>query len=219
MTRVLRFTGWMLIGAGAAVLLYLVYSLFYTGLETRKAQQALSEAWELNGPGNDQLYTANTALGGEPEQVEPGEAVAVLQFFRPGFASALVHDGPLYVVEGTGVQDLKKGPGRYRDTAMPGQAGNFAVAGHRTTYGHPFFDLDDLQPGDHVLVTDRRGVRWTYSVVQLQVVSPYASEVLKSDPLGLNRPMLTLTTCHPRFSNARRLVVFAELLNPTGGPQ
>lgn len=216
MSRVLRFTGWMMIGAGGAVLLYLVYSLFYTGLETRRAQAEFGAEWELKGPGDDQLYTANMPLA-EPGQVEPGEAVAVLQFFRPGSTRPLVHDGPLYVVEGTGIEDLKKGPGRYRHTAMPGQPGNFAVAGHRTTYGHPFFELDDLQPGDQVLVTDRRGIRWVYSVVRQQVVSPYASDVLEPDPLGLNRPMLTLTTCHPRFSLARRLIIFAELTNPVGG--
>jgi sortase A len=216
-SRILRFVGWTLVGAGAAVLLYLVYSLFYTGFETRRAQAALGAAWQLGRPGADQLYTANPPLG-EPAPVEPGEAVAVLQFFRPGSTQPLVHDGPLYVVEGTAVADLKKGPGRYSDTAMPGQPGNFAVAGHRTTYGHPFFDLDDLQPGDQVFVTDRRGVRWVYSVVRQQVVSPYDSYVLKPDPIGLNRPMLTLTTCHPRFSLSRRLIVFAELTNPTGRP-
>jgi sortase A len=217
MSRVLRFVGWTLIGASAAVLLYLVYSLFYTGLETRRAQSVLDAEWKLNGPGVDQLYAANAPLG-VPQLVKPGKAVAVLQFFRPGSTRPLVHEGPLYVVEGTAVGDLKKGPGHYVHTAMPGQPGNFAVAGHRTTYGHPFFDLDDLQPGDHVLVTDRRGVRWVYSVIRQQVVTPYDSHVLKPDPLGLHRPMLTLTTCHPRFSLARRLIVFAELVNSTGGP-
>lgn len=210
MSRTLRFVGWMLIGAGAAVLLYLVYSLFYTGLETRRAQADLGASWEL-GPGGDELAVANMPLAGELERVEPGEAVAVLQFARPGAPQPLVHDGPLYVVEGTGIEELKKGPGRYTETAMPGQPGNFAVAGHRTTYGHPFFDLDDLQPGDEIFVTDRRGTRWVYSVVRQQVVGPYDGEVLNPDPLGLNRPMLTLTTCHPRFSNAKRLIVFAEL--------
>jgi sortase A len=217
MSRALRFVGWMLIGAGAAVLLYLVYSLFYTGFETRRAQAALSAEWELKGPGTDQLYAANVPQAGEPPRVQPGDALAVLQFFRPGSPHRPVHDGPLYVVEGTGIDDLKKGPGHYINTAMPGQNGNFAVAGHRTTYGHPFFDLDDLQPGDEVLVTDRRGIRWVYRVVRQQVVTPYASYVLKPDPIGLDRPMLTLTTCHPRFSNAQRLIVFAELTNSTAG--
>jgi len=216
MSRVLRFAGWMMIGAGAAVLLYLVYSLFYTGFETHRAQAELSAEWELQRLGTGQL-PANMPLAGEPEQVEPGKAVAVLQFARPGSPRPPVHDGPLYVVEGTGIEELKKGPGRYTGTALPGQPGNFAVAGHRTTYGHPFFDLDDLQPGDQVFVTDRRGIRWVYSVVRQQVVNPYAAYVLRPNPIGLNRPMLTLTTCHPRFSKAQRLVVFAELTNPTGG--
>ncbi|MGH8885803.1 MAG: class E sortase [Egibacteraceae bacterium] len=216
MSRVLRFTGWTLIGAGAVALLYLAYSLFYTGLESRRAQAELGREWALDVRGAGQSSAANVPLG-EPERVEAGQAVAVLQFTRPGATKPLVHDGPLYVIEGTGVEDLKKGPGRYTGTAMPGQPGNFAVAGHRTTYGHPFFDLDDLQPGDKVLVTDRRGARWVYSVVRQQIVTPSAGFVLGSDPIGLRRPMLTLTTCHPRFSKARRLIVFAELTNPTGG--
>jgi sortase A len=213
----LRFIGWTLMGTGAVLLLYLVYSLFYTGLETRQAQEEFGREWALDVGGTDRPPPANMPLG-EPELVEPGQAVAVLQFTRPGATHPLVHDGPLYVVEGTDPEDLKKGPGRYLGTAMPGQPGNFAVAGHRTTYGHPFFDLNDLQPGDKVLVTDRRGVRWVYSVVRQQVVTPNTRFVLGPDPIGLHRPMLTLTTCHPRFSKTERLIVFAELIGPTRGP-
>lgn len=192
----------MLVGMGAMLLLYLVYSLLFTGVQTRQAQARILEEWELEIADGD---------AGEPEPVDPGEALAVLQFARPGWPDPPVQDGPLFVVEGTGVEDLKKGPGHYPQTAMPGQPGNFAVAGHRTTYGNPFFDLDDLRPGDEVYVTDRQGIRWVYSVIRQEVVAPSAADVLTPDPLGLGRPVLTLTTCHPRFSNAQRLVVYAEL--------
>jgi len=177
------------------VILYIVYSLFFTGLTTRQAQSSMRAVWE-------------NRVSGEPL---PPEAIAMLEFSRPGAVERPVQDGPLFVVEGVGVEDLKKGPGHYTGTALPGQPGNFAVAGHRTTYGNPFFDLDDLQADDEILVTDRQGTRWVYSVVRQEVVSPDAKRVLLPDPLGIGRPTLTLTSCHPRFSNAQRLVVFAEL--------
>jgi sortase A len=210
-TVLLRSVGHMLIALGAVVLLYLLYSLLVTGLTTRQAQASLRQAWELHL--TDGLFPdADGEFGDErPEPVQPGEAVAVLQFARPGSLERPVQNGPLYVVEGVSVEDLKKGPGRYPDTAMPGERGNFAVAGHRTTYGNPFFHLDDLRPHDEIYVTDRQGTQWVYSVVRQEIVSPHAERVLKPDPLGTGRPTLTLTTCHPRFSNAQRLVVFAQL--------
>ncbi len=194
-TALLRSLGYMLISMAAVVILYIIYSLLFTGLTTRKAQSTLRVAWE-SGASDDQL---------------PPEAVAMLEFQRPGSPDRPVQEGPLFVVEGVGVEDLKKGPGHYTGTALPGQPGNFAVAGHRTTYGNPFFDLDDLQPDDEVLVTDRRGEEFVYSVVRQEIVSPDAERVLQPDPLGTGRPTLTLTSCHPRFSNAQRLIVFAEL--------
>ncbi|MGH8906314.1 MAG: sortase [Egibacteraceae bacterium] len=199
--------GYMLIAMGAVVLLYILYSLLVTGLSMRQAQAGLRAAWEPR---------AAEASG----PVLPGEALAVLRFARPGTARRPVQDGSLYVVEGVGVEDLKKGPGHYTGTALPGQPGNFAVAGHRTTYGNPFFDLDELQPSDQVWVTDRQGTQWVYSVVRQEVVSPDAKRVLNPDPLSTGRPTLTLTSCHPRFSNAQRLVIFAQLTTaPEGGEQ
>lgn len=126
-----------------------------------------------------------------------------------------VQDDPLLVVEGVGVDELKRGPGHYPGTALPGQPGNFAVAGHRTTYAAPFYDLDQLRPGDRIRVTDRGGTRWTYSVVGQRIVAPTDVEVIGPDPLATGRATLTLTTCNPRFSAAQRLIVFAELSTPT----
>lgn len=148
----------------------------------------------------------------EPPAIALGDAAAVLQFHRPGAAEPPVASEPMFVVEGVTVAVLRRGPGHYPSTALPGQDGNFAVAGHRTTYGAPFYDLEELQAGDEIHVTDRAGARHVYAVRALQVVSPGASWVIGPDPLEGGRPTLTLTTCHPRFSNAERLVVFAELV-------
>src|SRR5207253_1324674 len=82
------------------------------------------------------------------------------------------------VVEGVGTEDLKKGPGHYPQTPMPGQKGNAAIAGHRTTYGHPFYDLDSLKPGDDVLVSTKQG-KFRYQVDHSTVVDPHDVQVLR----------------------------------------
>jgi sortase A len=223
-TRLLRLAGWALVTAGSLVLLYLVYTLLYTNVSTDRAPAALRVEWELEvGPPDPPRPPS--ALAGEhgpqplaaeqaasPPVVPVGEALAVLEFARPGGGEPPVHAEPLFVVEGVGVEALRRGPGHYPKTSMPGQSGNFAVAGHRSTYGAPFFHLDQLQAGDEVAVTDRTATRHVYRVVGQRVVSPGALSVLDADPLGSGRPTLTLTTCHPRFSNSQRLIVFAELV-------
>jgi sortase A len=209
MNRVLRGLGWLFISVGVLVLLYLVYSLLYTNRATDQAQRDLGEQWSLELPGDGEL--ASEGEDGEVPPPDPGTAVAALEFRRPGESAPLVHRKPLYVVQGVTLTDLQRGPGHYPGTAMPGDKGNFAVAGHRTTYGAPFFNLDQLRRGDEVVVTARNGKRYVYTVRRQQVVSPRDTWVLAPDPLERGRKTLTLTTCNPRFSNAQRLIVFAEL--------
>ena len=195
-------------------MLYLVYSLVYTGRETLRAQAELRDDWELSvGAVGGRVGAANAApvprRGGPPPPT--GSAVAVIEFRRPGSSTPLVHDGPLVVVEGVDLESLKKGPGHYPGTAMPGGEGNFAVAGHRTTYGAPFFHLDKLRRGDRVVVSARDGTSYTYEVRRSVVVLPDETWTIAPDPLGSGRPTLTLTTCNPRFSDRERLIVFAQL--------
>lgn len=140
------------------------------------------------------------------------EAVALVRFVRPGSDTVPVHAEPLVVIGGVGIEELKRGPGHYPGTAPPGEDGNFAVAGHRTTYGAPFLHLDELQAGDEIHVTDRDGTVWVYRYVEERIVYPGDVSVIGHDPLGTGEPTLTLTTCHPRFSARQRLIVFAELV-------
>ncbi len=217
-TRALRGTGWLCIGAGLLVLLYLVYSLMFTNVTTSQAQGSLAREWDLAvdddvvGAVASRQGAAAAKPAARPARVDPDGAVAVLQFSRPGSPEPLVHADPLYVVPDVTLGQLARGPGHYPGTAEPGERGNFAVAGHRTTYGAPFFNLDDLRRGDEVHVTARDGTRYTYRVRKSQVVAPTAAWVLGPDPLGTGESMLTLTTCNPRFSNRERLIVFAELV-------
>jgi sortase A len=125
------------------------------------------------------------------------------------------------VVEGTTRGDLKKGPGHYAGTPFPGQPGNVGIAGHRTTYGAPFNRLDELAPGDEVILSTSQG-RFTYRVVPGPAaegqawfaVSPTQTEVLAD--MGDNR--VTLTACHPKYSARQRIIVHAVLEDPPAPP-
>jgi sortase A len=109
-------------------------------------------------------------------------------------------------VAGTDAGDLRLGPGHYPATPLPGQRGTVAIAGHRTTYGAPFHDVDDLRRGDRIELAMPYG-RFTYRVERTRIVAPTATEV--TDPVGYDR--LVLSACHPLYSAAQRIIVFARL--------
>jgi len=112
------------------------------------------------------------------------------------------------VVAGIGVSDLKAGPGHFPDTPLPGQLGNAAIAGHRTTYGAPFFDVDQLAAGDEMIVTTLEG-RYVYEVTNQQIVKPTAYEVVAtSDP---TQASLTLVSCDPKWTARNRIIVTGVL--------
>jgi sortase A len=110
------------------------------------------------------------------------------------------------IVEGTDGGSLRKGPGHYPETPLPGVRGTVAIAGHRTTYGAPFRDLDKLDKSDEIIVEMPYG-RFVYGVERSQIVEPSATWVTKR--VGHDR--LVLTACHPKYSAAQRIVIFARL--------
>ena len=203
---VVRGVGQTLITAGVVLLLFCVYELYVTNLVTDREQEQLRDeierVWAQPAPGP----------AARPASVELGSGIAVLRIPR-------LDDGPddpfaKVVVEGTSVGDLKKGPGRIVESQRPGELGNLVISGHRTTYGGPFADLDRLQPGDAVVV-ETRDTWFTYRVTGTQIVSPTAVEVALPVPgqpgVAPTRSVLTLTTCHPRYSARQRMVVSADL--------
>jgi sortase A len=118
---------------------------------------------------------------------------------------------PTVVVEGTGASALRAGAGHYPNTPLPGEEGNVAIAGHRTTYGKPFANLDRLKPGDEIFLETPVG-KYTYKVTKDPFpVSPTDFSVIAQTP----GKTLTLTTCHPKGSARQRLVVKAELVSET----
>jgi len=110
-----------------------------------------------------------------------------------------------FVVEGTQVDDLRKGPGHYEDTPLPGARGTTAIAGHRTTFGAPFRTIDKLRRGDAIKLKMTYGT-FSYRVEKARIVRPDQTEV--KDRVGHNR--LILSACHPLYSAAKRIVVFAR---------
>jgi sortase A len=130
--------------------------------------------------------------------IEPGDPIG-----RIRVASAHIDD---VMVEGTGGGDLRKGPGHYPATPLPGRHGTVAVAGHRTTYGAPFRHLDAVEPDDLIELTMPYGT-FTYVVERTRIVPPTATWV--TDRVGYDR--LILSACHPLYSAAKRIVVFAKL--------
>jgi sortase A len=206
--RVVAGIGRTCIAAGTLILLFVAYQLWGTGIAEARSQDRLRADFLDLVEGTSGTTTTTTTGGSTPAgptttvSAPPprptGEAVAIIRIPKIGVEKA--------VVQGVGVPDLKKGPGHYPTTPMPGQPGNAAIAGHRTTYGAPFFRLDELGPGDRIEVTTNQG-EFTYKVREARVVRPTQNEVLGESPENL----LTLTTCNPRFSASQRLVVISTL--------
>ncbi|MEA2361958.1 MAG: sortase [Thermoleophilaceae bacterium] len=113
-----------------------------------------------------------------------------------------------YVIEGTDADNLRKGPGHYPDTPLPGQHGTSAIAGHRTTYGAPFRKLNQLKKGDRIVAELPYGT-FVYRVDRTQIVDDSALWVTKK----VGHDQLVLTACHPLYSAAQRIVAFARLVD------
>ncbi len=201
----LRGLGQTLITAGVVILLFVVYELWFTGLETAREQDRLTSAIEEEWRHGAGSYTTPEDL---LKPIPIGSGVAVMRVPRFG------DDWAKVVVEGVDLRDLRKGPGHYPGTALPGQVGNFVVSGHRTTYGAPFNRVDELRPGDAIVV-ETRDTWYTYRVTSTEIVRPSAIEVTypvpKQQDAKPTRPLITITSCHPKYSARQRIIVYGEL--------
>jgi sortase A len=131
-------------------------------------------------------------------RTDEGDPVGRLRIERIGLSSV--------VVEGTEAGDLRAGPGHYPATPLPGQRGTVGIAGHRTTYGAPFRRIDKVRPRDEIVVVMPYG-RFTYRVERTRIVEPTAVWVTQR----VSYDRLILSACHPLYSAAQRIVVFARL--------
>ncbi|MBF8185612.1 class E sortase [Nonomuraea sp. K274] len=195
MRAMLRAMGEISITAGLILMLFCAYLLWGTGAYTQSRQLLLQRELQARERGH-------------LERIELGKAVALLRIPRLG------RDYEYAVVEGVDAEHLKSGPGHYPDSAMPGQIGNFVVSGHRTTYAAPFNEIDDLERDDEIVV-EAREARYTYRVTSQDIVEPDEIDVLAPVPgkpdIRPIRAFITLSTCHPEYSAAQRLIVYGVL--------
>lgn len=222
---VVRGFGQALIAVGLIALLFVGYQVWVTdeinaGRQSELTQD-LREQWEAGaGP--------EASNGLVPDPLRDGVAQLPL---GEGFAFIRIpRFGPDYVrviLEGTDEDKLTEGPGHYPASVLPGEVGNFALAGHRIGQGAPFEHLDQLEPNDAIII-ETRDTWFVYrmlgdastgadpdAIPGRRIVDPSAVEVVDPVPgqpaATPTRSLLTLTTCHPRFSNAQRLIIHAEL--------
>ena len=192
--RALRLFGIACLMVATGVLGYAGWLLWGTGLETQRAQNA------LHGQFDDTIGTKPVSTVEEEVRL-PGQAYAEIRI--PAI------DVDFIVVEGTDYASLKKGPGHYPDTADPwDKTGRVGIAGHRTTYLHPFYNLDRLTTGDDIVLRTEAGT-FTYDVTQVFVIPSSGSGRVLSQTRGAT---LVLTTCNPKYSSSQRLIVTADLV-------
>jgi sortase A len=207
--------GKVLIVTGLLMFAFVAYQLWGTGIEYAQAQSRLDDELEELLAGPPPTAAPEPAPATTVEAEPPATTVPTpppVPAFDPGDAIARIEIPSIgldaVVVAGVDPDDLKTGPGHYDGTPLPGQLGNSAIAGHRTTYGQPFYRLDEVEAGDEIVVRTVQG-RFVYRATGNEVVEPGASHVVATtDPTVAK---LTLTTCTPRYTASQRLVVYADL--------
>lgn len=197
--------------AGLVLLLFGAYWQWGTATVTDHAQEQLRQQLDRADTRPHSHASQTRSRTHSTLAVPPnGHSLAEIRIPRLGA------DYRYVIVEGTTPADLRMGPGHYAGSALPGQVGNFVVSGHRTTYAAPFNRLDELRPGDPILVTAGR-YEYVYRVIGQQVVLPTDLAVAAPVPghpgATPHLAKITLTTCHPKYSAARRLIVFGRLVS------
>ncbi len=182
---ILGAVGRLLIATGVLMLLFVAYQLWGTGLSEQRAQSDLQRTFTSQLP--------SLPLYGDP--------VTRIEISKIGVDKI--------VVAGVDYKALEKGPGLFDGSPLPGQLGNVAIAGHRTSYGAPFSRLNELTLGDEIVLT-RAGSTFTYIVSEKPfIVKPSQTEVLKT--IDATTGQLTLVTCHPKWTSENRMIVQAKL--------
>ena len=225
--------GRLLISIGVLMFAFVGYQLWGTGIQTAQAQNRLADEFAAElaaitprttaAPTTTVAPTTTTTVAGAvpvapaptttPPQTTTTQPLPLIG--RPTLGDVVAHLAipsiglDKMILEGIRPTDLQDGPGHFPETPLPGQFGNAAIAGHRTTHGQPFFRIDEIEVGDEVIVTTLAG-RYVYVMTGRQIVSPndYASVIPTLDP---SVSTLTLTSCDPKFSAKNRIVISAQI--------
>ncbi|MGV9763170.1 class E sortase [Micromonospora tulbaghiae] len=206
---VVRGTGELLITFGLVVLLFAGYEIWGKAVIVEAHQNDLSSqlAQEWGATADPTVGpTTGPATGPTVKPKPPANGKPVAGLYIPKF------DKHWVVVEGVTPEDIRYAPGRYPDSAMPGEVGNFSVAGHRIR--STFWRLDEMKTGDAIVVETK--TEWlVYRVYQQRIVKPSQVEVVAPVPgkpgQKPTEKLLTLTTCNPKFDNYQRLIIHARL--------
>lgn len=196
----IRGFGEVLITLGLVVLLFAAYEVYGKALQANAEQNRLGSALE-------EQWNAPVAPGTKPVADKPIPGAGVARLYIPRLGKNWV------VVEGVTPKDIKLAPGRYPKSQLPGQVGNFAVAGHRMP--SIFWDLDKVKVNDPMIAETRTGW-YVYTVSRVFIIKPTRTSVVAANPddpgSPATRKLLTLTTCNPKWDNYERLVVQAEMV-------
>lgn len=209
----LRVLGKLMISVGAGILLFVVWTLWGTGIYTAREQSRLAQEFDAMPPFR---VEAREPVARPPKHYAPRPGAPVFRLRIP--AIDLDH----IVVQGVEDDQLALGPGHYPacgrgfepplctegDEVWPGEPGRVIISGHRTTHGAPFWDLDKLERGDRVLIQTRWG-DFVYVVSGSEVVAPSARDI--ANPAATDAYEIAFTTCNPRFSASQRLIVYARM--------
>lgn len=214
---------WQLLGILAEILitcaaicaLYIVWQMWWTGVEAEQTQNETTQSVSWNEPGQDgeQVSIAQAQEGDPPVQPEsPQYGDLIAQVYIPRFGENWHRN----LVEGTTLEQLNRhGLGHYSTSQLPGQVGNFAIAGHRNGYGQPLGDVDKLQVGDSIIIRTQ-DYWYVYSYTSYEIVLPTDVYVIGSNPENpgaeATKRMITLTTCEPKYSTpTHRWISYGEL--------
>lgn len=200
--KALRTTGNVFIFLGLSILFFVLYELVGTSVITKARQSDLQADFDKElAAGLNPAFTGKLGVPGNRRSSV--NALARIKIEKIGVN--------VIVVEGVTLERLAYGPGHYPSTKLWGEKGTTGVAGHRTGWGAPFFNLDRLVRGDTVVVETKEAT-YTYRVTDKIVVSPIHSEVLSGNPKSKAAQQMVLTTCTPKFTAKNRLIVFTDLV-------
>ncbi len=209
--KLLHVAGELLVTVSALIFLYLVYTVWFSNLTAQVQTAELAEEIQ-------QIFELHDAKPLSPSESTPvvasGEQVLPIGLLYIPRLKDKVWGMP--IVDGIGAKELSLGVGHYTNTELPGELGNFAIAGHRATHGEPFAYFERLQSGDLVYVRTPQG--WfEYELFEQKKIKESETWVLADTPDGLDVPegsaLITLTTCDPRWNSTRRWAWWGVLTN------